>query len=34
MNVRLFPLLLIGFITVEAVVGLTCQLTVLENMFR
>ena len=33
-NVRLFHLFLIGFITAETIVGLTCPLTVLENMFR
>ena len=33
-NVRLLHLLLIGLITVEAIVGLTCPLTVLENKFR
>ena len=33
-NVRLLHLFLMGFITVETIVGLTCPLTVLENMFR
>ena len=33
-NVRLLHLFLMGFITAETIVGLTCPLTVLENMFR
>ncbi len=33
-NVRLLHLFLMGFITVETILGLTCPLTVLENMFR
>ena len=33
-NLRLFHLFLMGFITAETIVGLTCPLTVLENMFR
>jgi len=33
-NLRLFHLSLIGFITAETIVGLTCPLTVLENMVR
>ena len=33
-NFRILHLFLMGFITVETIVGLTCPLTVLENMFR
>ena len=33
-NLRLLHLCLMGVITVETFVGLTCPLTVLENMFR
>ncbi len=33
-NLRLLHLSLMGVITVETIVGLTCPLTVLENMFR
>ena len=33
-NLRLFHLFFMGFITAETIVGLTCPLTVLENMFR
>ena len=33
-NLRLFHLFLMGFITAETIVGLTCPLTVLENVFR
>ena len=33
-NLRLLHLFLMGFITVETIVGLNCPLTVLENMFR
>ena len=33
-NLRLLHLSLMSFITVETIVGLTCPLTVLENMFR
>ena len=33
-NLRLLHLCLLGVITVETIVGLTCPLTVLENMFR
>ena len=33
-NVRLLHLFLMGFITAETIVGLTCPLTLLENMFR
>ena len=33
-NVRLFHLFLMCFITLETIVGLTCPLTLLENMFR
>ena len=33
-NVRLLHLLLMAFITAETIIGLTCPLTVLENMFR
>ena len=33
-NLRLLHLSLMGFITVETIVGLTCPLTALENMFR
>ena len=33
-SLRLLHLSLIGVITTEAIVGLTCPLTVLENMFR
>ena len=33
-NLRLLHLSLMGFITVETIVGLTCLLTALENMFR
>ena len=33
-NLRLFHLFLMGVITTETIVGLTCPLTVLENMFR
>ena len=33
-NLRLLHLSLMAVITVETVVGLTCPLTVLENMFR
>ena len=33
-NLRLLHLFLMGFITLETVVGLTCPLTVLENKFR
>ena len=33
-NLRLFHLFLIGFITAETIVGLTCPLMVLENMSR
>ena len=33
-NLRFLHLFLMGFITVETIVGLTCPLTVLENMFR
>ena len=33
-NLRLLHLFLIGGITTETIVGLTCPLTVLENMFR
>ena len=33
-NLRLLHLSLIGVITVETIVGFTCPLTVLENMFR
>ena len=31
---RLLHLVLLGLITTETIVGLTCPLTVLENMFR
>ena len=33
-NLRLLHLSLMGVITVQTIVGLTCPLTVLENMFR
>ena len=33
-NLRLLHLFLMGVITTETIVGLTCPLTVLENMFR
>ena len=33
-NLRLLHLSLMGVITVETILGLTCPLTVLENMFR
>ena len=33
-NLRLLHLSLMGVITVETIVGLTCPLTVLKNMFR
>ena len=33
-DLRLLHLLLMGVITTETIVGLTCPLTVLENMFR
>ena len=33
-NIRLLHLFLMGFITAETIVGLTCPLTILENMFR
>ena len=33
-NLRLLHLFLMGIITAETIVGLTCPLTVLENMFR
>ena len=33
-NLRLLHLSLMGIITVETIVGFTCPLTVLENMFR
>ena len=33
-NFRLLHFSLMGVITVETIVGLTCPLTVLENMFR
>ena len=33
-NLRLLHLYLIGIITFETIVGLTCPLTVLEDMFR
>ena len=33
-SLRLLHLSLMGVITTEAIVGLTCPLTVLENMFR
>ena len=33
-NVRLLHLFLMGFITVETIVGLTCPLTILEYSFR
>ena len=33
-NLRLLHLFLMGVITIETIVGLTCPLTVLENMFR
>ena len=33
-NLRLVHLFLMGVITTETIVGLTCPLTVLENMFR
>tara|TARA_B100001057_G_scaffold338265_1_gene339040 strand:+ start:316 stop:678 length:363 start_codon:yes stop_codon:yes gene_type:complete len=33
-NLRLLHLFLIGFITGETILGLTCPLTVLENMVR
>ena len=33
-NLRLLHLFLMGVITVETIAGLTCPLTVLENMFR
>ena len=33
-NLRFLHLSLVGVITVETIVGLTCPLTVLENMFR
>ena len=33
-NLRLLHLFLMGIITTETIVGLTCPLTVLENMFR
>ena len=33
-NLMFLHLFLMGFITVETIVGLTCPLTVLENMFR
>ena len=33
-NLRLLHFFLMGVITVETIVGLTCPLTVLENMFR
>ena len=32
-NLRLVHLFLIGLITAETIVGLTCPLTILENMF-
>ena len=32
--IRLLHLLLMGVITAETIVGLTCPLTILENMFR
>ena len=33
-NLRLLHLFLMGVITTETIVGLTCPFTVLENMFR
>ena len=33
-NLRILHLSLMGVITAETIVGLTCPLTVLENMFR
>ena len=33
-NLRLLHLFLMGFISFETIAGLTCPLTVLENMFR
>jgi hypothetical protein len=33
-NLRLLHFFLMGVITTETIVGLTCPLTVLENMFR
>ena len=33
-NVRMLHLFLMGVITAETILGLTCPLTVLENMFR
>ena len=33
-NLRLLHLSLMGVITVETIIGLTCPLTVLENIFR
>ena len=33
-NLRLLHLFLMGVITTETILGLTCPLTVLENMFR
>ena len=33
-NLRILHLFLMGVITAETIVGLTCPLTVLENMFR
>ena len=33
-NLRLLHLFLMGVIATETIVGLTCPLTVLENMFR
>ena len=33
-NLRLLHLFLMGVITTETIVGLTCPLTVLENIFR
>ena len=33
-KIRLVHILLMGFITVEAILGVTCPLTIIENMLR